>query len=103
VAAAPSDSAAPAPSASSPGAATAPEGTRTVVVTISPPRAKLYRKGKAVGASPVTIELPPGEKWAYEVGLPGWVTRRLVVDGSEPEIFIGLRPEPTPQPAGSGK
>jgi hypothetical protein len=40
----------------------------------------------------VTIELAPGEKRAYEVGMPGWVTRRLVVDGSKPEIFIGLKP-----------
>jgi hypothetical protein len=61
-------------------------------VKISPPQAKLWRKGKAVGSSPVTIELAPGEKRAYEVGMPGWVTRRLVVDGSKPEIFIGLKP-----------
>jgi hypothetical protein len=80
-------SAAPAPSASPPA-----EGTRVVVVKISPPQAKLWRKGKAVGSSPVTIELAPGEKRAYEVGMPGWVTRRLVVDGSKPEIFIGLKP-----------
>jgi hypothetical protein len=79
--------AAPAPSGSAPA-----EGTRVVVVKISPPQAKLWRKGKAVGSSPVTIELAPGEKRSYEVGMPGWVTRRLVVDGSKPEIFIGLKP-----------
>jgi hypothetical protein len=80
-------SAGPVPSASPPA-----EGTRVVVVKISPPQAKLWHKGKAVGSSPVTIELAPGEKRSYEVGMPGWVTRRLVVDGSKPEIFIGLKP-----------
>jgi hypothetical protein len=42
----------------------------------------------------VRVELAPGEKRrAFEVGMPGWVTRRLVVDGSKPEMFIGLKPE----------
>jgi hypothetical protein len=81
--------AAPSPSATS----AAAEGTRTVVVKTSPAGARLFRKGKSVGASPVTIELEPGEKRSYEVGMPGWVTRRLVVDGTKPEIFIGLKPE----------
>jgi hypothetical protein len=75
---------------------------RTVVVTISPPNARLFRHGKPVGASPVTIELEPGEKRRlYEVGGRGWVTRKLSVDGSKPEIFIGLKPDPsTALPAG---
>jgi hypothetical protein len=75
---------------------------RTVVVTISPPTARLFRRGKPVGASPVTIELEPGEKRRlYEVGGHGWVTRKLSVDGSKPEIFIGLKPAPsTTLPAG---
>jgi hypothetical protein len=69
---------------------------RTVVVTISPPNARLFRHGKPVGASPVTIELEPGEKRRlYEVGGRGWVTRKLSVDGSKPEIFIGLKPDPS--------
>jgi hypothetical protein len=75
---------------------------RTVVVTISPPTARLFRRGKPVGSSPVTIELEPGEKRRlYEVGGHGWVTRKLSVDGSKPEIFIGLKPDPsTALPAG---
>jgi hypothetical protein len=90
---------APAASAADPSAATASPsaerapGSRIVVVKISPPGARLFRKGKPVGSSPVTIELAPGEKRSFEVGMPGWVTRRLVVDGTKPEIFIGLKPE----------
>jgi hypothetical protein len=82
------------PSAAVPSAESAPApATRTVVVKISPPGARLFRKGKPVGSSPVTLELAPGEKRAFEVGMPGWVTRRLVVDGTKPEIFVGLKPE----------
>jgi hypothetical protein len=100
-AAAPSEAAAvAAPSEATPTAAASPsatnapaEGTRTVIVKISPPAARLFHKGKPVGSSPVTIELAPGEKRSYEVGMPGWVTRRLVVDGTKPEVFIGLKPE----------
>jgi hypothetical protein len=85
-----SDSAAPVASAAP------PEGTRVVIVTISPPQARLFRKGKPVGSSPVRIELGPDEKRrSFEVGAPGWRTRRLVVDGTKPEIFIGLKPEPS--------
>jgi hypothetical protein len=82
----PVPSAQPAPSASA-------EAMRVVVVKAKPPQAKFYRKGKEVSGSPMTVELPPGEKRAYEVGLPGYVTRRLVVDGSKSEISVGLRPE----------
>jgi len=77
-----------------PAASAAAEGTRVVIVKISPPGARLFYKGKPVGASPVTVELAPGEKKrSFEVGMPGWVTRRLVVDGTKSEVFIGLKPE----------
>lgn len=84
----------PAPSGSAEGADSAkPPGTRIVVVKLSPPGARLFRKGKPVGSSPVTIELGPDEKKrSFEVGMPGYLTRKLVVDGSKPEIFIGLKP-----------
>jgi hypothetical protein len=71
------------------------EGTRVVTVTMMPPDARLFWKGKSLGKSPVRIELPPGEKRRFEVGRPGYVTRRLVVDGSQSEVSIGLRPDPS--------
>jgi hypothetical protein len=88
----PSATAAAAPSAAPSAGSTTADGKRIVIVKISPSFARLFRKGKPVGASPVTLELAPGEKRSFEVGAPGWVTRRLVVDGSKPEIFIGLKP-----------
>jgi len=79
--------------------------TRRGVLTSKPGDAKFYRKGKAVSGSPMTVDLAPGEKRAFEVGRPGYVTRKVVVDGTKPEILVGLRPEsaadPTPAPAGS--
>ena len=97
--AAPEPAASVTPEPSPPGSAVAPSsaekapGTRIVVVKLSPPGARLFRKGKPVGSSPVTIELGPDEKKrSFEVGMPGYITRKLVVDGSKPEIFIGLKP-----------
>ncbi len=91
----PASAAAQAPAAAAPtAAAPSAEGTRVVMVTLMPPDARLFYKGKSVGKSPVRIELAPGEKKrSFEVGRPGYVTRRLVVDGSQPEVSIGLRPE----------
>jgi hypothetical protein len=54
----------------------------------------LFWHGKAVGTCPFVLELQPGEKHAYELGMPGYVTRKVVLDGSKREISIGLRPEP---------
>jgi hypothetical protein len=95
----PAASAAPAEPATTGNAASDPaptaEGTRVVTVTMMPPDARLFWKGKSLGKSPVRIELPPGEKRRFEVGRPGYVTRRLVVDGSQSEVSIGLRPDPS--------
>jgi hypothetical protein len=91
----PASSAAEAPSEAAPSAA-APSaaGARVVTVHLMPPDAQLFYKGKSVGKTPVRVELGPDEKRrSFEVGRPGYVTRRLIVDGSQPEMWIGLRPE----------
>jgi hypothetical protein len=46
-----------------------------------------------VGTTPFVLELAPGEKHSYEMGLPGYNTRKVVIDGSKPEISIGLKPD----------
>jgi hypothetical protein len=53
----------------------------------------MFWRGKEVGTTPFTLELKPGEKHSYEMGLPGYVTRKVVVDGSKSEISIGMKPE----------
>ena len=75
-------------------------GAVHVNVDSDPPGARLFWKGKDVGTTPFVLELQPGEKHAYELGLPGYTTRKVVIDGSKTDITIGLRPDPN-APAGA--
>ncbi len=85
---------APAPSASSVTAEqVASTGKRSVLLKSIPPKARFFHFGKEVGVAPFVLELEPGERHAYEAGLPGYVTRKVIVDGSQPEITVGLRSE----------
>jgi hypothetical protein len=70
-------------------------GAITVTVNSVPPKALFYHFGKEVGVAPFVVQLKPGERHAYEVGLPGHVTRKLVLDGTKTEITIGLNADPT--------
>lgn len=92
-AAKPSATAAAAPGADS--AAPASTGSIRINIESDPPHARMFWKGKEVGTTPFVLELQPGEKHAYELGLPGYTTRKVVIDGSKTDISIGLRPEPT--------
>jgi ribonuclease E len=88
-------SAAPAPSAEPAGSAAPPSGdVLRIQVNSDPPGARLFWKGKPVGTTPFVLELAAGEKHAYEMGMPGYNTRKVVVDGTKTEINIGLKPEP---------
>jgi hypothetical protein len=84
-AAAPEASASASPSAGG-------EGTKTISIVTRPPGARIFHHGKEVGTTPLTIDLPEGEKRKFEVGLPGHVTRKLIVDGTKTEIVLGMRP-----------
>jgi PEGA domain len=87
------DSAAAPPQSGATGAAA---GSVHINVDSDPPGARLFWKGKEVGTTPFVLELQPGEKHAYELGLPGYTTRKVVIDGSKTDITIGLRPDPAP-------
>jgi hypothetical protein len=87
-------SAPPMPQASAAAPAPAASGPVAVTVRLSPKDARLYRKGKPVGSSGVVITLEPGERRSFEVGRRGYLTRKLVLDGSETDVHIGLRPDP---------
>jgi hypothetical protein len=49
------------------------------------------------------MQIKRGDTRAVEVVFPGFKPRRVVVDGSQPQISFGLRPEepatPAPPPA----
>ncbi len=95
---APGTSAAPAsagaPSTAEAVAAAPAPGVQRITITTVPPKAKFFHFGKEVGTSPFVVDLPPGEKRAYEVWLPGHITRKVLVDGSKTDISIGLRESP---------
>jgi hypothetical protein len=97
---APASSAAPptvngAEGSASPSAASAEparDGKIAVVIRVQPASGRIFYHGKDQGRPPLTVELEPGKKRAFEVGAPGFQTRKLVIDGSKTEISIGLRP-----------
>ena len=101
--AAPVASAEPAPSSAPSSAAAAAgsaepagstdEATISVLLKSSPPKARFFHFGKEVGVAPFVLKLKPGEKHAYEAGLPGYITRKVVVDGSKSEITVGMTKE----------
>jgi hypothetical protein len=85
-----------APSASGEAFAAA-DGKKVVIVKVRPLGARFYYKGKKMGGSPMRVELAPGEKRSFEVGHPNFVTRKVVIDGSEPEVIVGLHPKGAPK------
>ncbi len=82
--------AAPAPLASN--AVTADkDGKIAVVIHVRPANGRIYYRGKDAGRPPLTVTIEPGKKRAFEVGAPGYQTRKVVVDGTKSEISVGLR------------
>jgi hypothetical protein len=84
--------------ATAPVATAAPAGSGAMLhinVSSDPPGARLFWKGKEQGTTPFVLEFPAGERHSYELGLPGYTVRKVVIDGSKTDISIGLRPDPT--------
>jgi hypothetical protein len=65
-----------------------------IKITSDPPGARLFWKGKEQGTTPFVLEFPAGERHSYELGLPGYTVRKLVIDGTKTDISIGMRPDP---------
>ena len=64
-----------------------------MTVKSRPGKVRFFHFGKQVGVTPFVLEFKPGERHAYEAALPGYGTRKVVIDGSKPEIMIGLKRE----------
>ncbi|MBN2191895.1 MAG: hypothetical protein JW751_03695 [Polyangiaceae bacterium] len=62
-----------------------------VTITVIPPKGRIIEKGKLVGTSGTVVEVEPGRRRIFEVQHDGYVARRLVVDGSNPEVRVWLR------------
>ena len=65
-----------------------------VTVTTIPADARFFYKGKPVGRSPLRVELKPGQRRSFEIGHAGFYARKVVVDGSQREMKVSMRPEP---------
>ena len=83
------------PAASAAAAPSPPADTeiRKITVKSKPPKVRFFHFGKQVGVTPFVLEFKPGERHAYEAALPGYGTRRVVIDGSKSQILVGLTPE----------
>jgi hypothetical protein len=84
------DSATPGASASAASLPAPATEIRKVTVKSKPPKVRFFHFGKPVGTTPFVLEFKPGERHAYEAGLPGYGTRKIVIDGSKPEVVVGL-------------
>jgi hypothetical protein len=93
--AAPAEPAAAQPSAGAPAGGASAESPETIAVLINirPEGTQLFCKGKAVGKTPFTIEIPQGQRRICEAVNPGFVTRKVILDGSKTEISFGMKVE----------
>jgi len=64
----------------------------TVAFNVWPTGAFIAYRGREIGRSPFKMQIKRGEKRAVEVDFPGYMPRRVVVDGSQPEISFGMKP-----------
>ena len=96
------------PTASSPSAAasvvveTDSADRVSVLVKSRPTGAKVYRRGKEIGRTPLTVQIGRGEHRIFEVGWTNAGSKRISVDGEKPEITVTLLGEPkAPAPSGN--
>ncbi len=73
----------------------------SVRLRFMPKGVKIYYKGKAIGKSTVTVQVPSGESPAYDAFMPGYMPRHVVVDGSQPDILLWMVPAPAKKDAPS--
>ena len=68
----------------------------SVLVKSRPTGAKVYRRSKEIGRTPLTIQIGRGEHRIFEVGWTNTGSKRISVDGEKPEITVNLVPESKP-------
>jgi serine/threonine-protein kinase len=64
--------------------------TKEVHLILFPLDARAYHGKEDLGMMPVTVKLEPGEVKHLTVARRGYVTRRLIVDGSKSRLVVGL-------------
>ncbi len=72
------------------GATEATDEEAKIMISVKPDGSVLVYKGKVVGRTPFILKQPRGEKRTYEIGKPGYATRRIVINGTERSIGFEL-------------
>ena len=62
----------------------------SVLVKSRPTGAKVLRRGKEIGRTPLTIQIGRGEHRIFEVGSLALGTRRISLDGEKTEIMVNV-------------
>jgi serine/threonine-protein kinase len=91
----------PDPRAATKPVAEAPKKESEVHFVLSPIDARLYRGDEDLGPMPVSVKLKTGEPVTFLVRRRGYQTRKVVVDGTETRIVIGLVVQKDEAPARS--
>jgi eukaryotic-like serine/threonine-protein kinase len=74
---------------SAPVAPPAPE-VQEVLIGVAPTAAHVFLGDRDLGQSPVSLDVPKGERVTVEVRHPGYQTKVLELDGSEPRTSVEL-------------
>jgi hypothetical protein len=69
---------------------TAPVPRRKVILQVFPYNARVYLRGLALEGPPYTVEVPIAKRVTLEVARPGYVTRRVSLDGLTHKVVVGL-------------
>lgn len=67
-----------------------------ILILSKPTGARVYRLGREIARTPVTIQIGRGERRVFEVGSPRLGTKRVTLDGEKSEIMVTLAGEVTP-------
>ncbi len=67
-----------------------PPVAHEVTVSVSPESATLHRGDDDLGDSPLTLEVPAGERWTIEVREPGYRSRSITLTGAQREVHVRL-------------
>jgi hypothetical protein len=69
-----------------------------VTLEVAPADSQVFTHGSLRKGPPFTFDIRPGARLIVEVVRPGYVARRVVLDGSKPELAVGLLRKRNPAP-----
>lgn len=71
-----------------------PAGKVLVQLAITPLDAEIYSKGQRLGKGQIRVEVDPNDKMVLLAVREGYFPRKVVLDGSQPYVNVGMRLKP---------